>query len=157
MTARPQPGTLMWQAPEEMKRDSALASYVAWLAEARRLRFSSYPDLWAWSVTRLEDFWASVWDYFRINAHRPYTQVLSTRAMPGARWFAGAELNYAEHVFRMASPARPAMLFGSETQPLRALSWACLRDQAGRAATALTALGVRRGWEIGRASCRERV
>ena len=145
MRTHPQAGTLLWEASEQAKRDSTLAGYLGWLEESRGLLFSSYTGLWDWSVSRLEDFWASIWDYFRITAHQPYTRVLSTREMPGAKWFEGAQLNYAEHVFRMASAGRPAVVFSSETEPPRALSWAELRDKTGAVAAALKALGVRRG------------
>ncbi len=62
----------------------------------------------------LEDFWASIWDYFHIQASKPYTTVLKERKMPGADWFPGAELNFAEHVFRNATTERPALIFRSE-------------------------------------------
>ena len=142
---RPRIGTPVWEAPAEAKRNSTLAGYLRWLEESRGLRLSSYHDLWDWSVSFLEDFWVSIWDYFGVSARKPYTRVLSTHEMPGAKWFEGAELNYAEHVFRMASADRPAMLFRSETEPLRELSWAELRDKAGSVAAALKAMGVRRG------------
>jgi acetoacetyl-CoA synthetase len=143
--ARPQYGTLMWEAPEDAKRNSTLAGYLSWLQETRELRFTSYHDLWAWSVSDLEGFWGSIWEYYGVGAHQSYTRVLSSREMPGARWFEGARLNYAEHIFRMASPDRPALLFRSETQPFRELSWASLRDQVASVAAGLKALGVRRG------------
>jgi acetoacetyl-CoA synthetase len=58
--------------------------------------------LWEWSVNELEEFWASIWEYFDVQASRPYERVLGSHEMPGTKWFEGAELNYAEHVFRNA-------------------------------------------------------
>src|SRR5207302_8326856 len=71
--------------------------------------------------------------------------VLVERKMPGAQWFPGAELNYAEHVFRNASTTRPALLFQSERHPLSEVSWAELRQKVGAVANALRAMGVQRG------------
>jgi len=93
----------------------------------------------------LEDFWASLWDYFHIQAVQSYSTVLVERTMPGAQWFLGAELNDAEHVFRNATPSRPAVLFQSERHPLTELSWEELRHQVGQVAHALRSMGVQRG------------
>src|ERR671928_69406 len=62
--------------------------------------------------------WASIWEFFEVKASRPYERVLSQREMPGANWFEGAELNYAEHAFRNARPDEPAVLYQSELRPL---------------------------------------
>jgi acetoacetyl-CoA synthetase len=118
---------------------------MGWLADRRALRFDDYAQLWDWSVTQVEDFWVSIWDFFQVQASQPYTQVLSGHAMPGARWFAGAQLNYAEHIFRSRSADRPAILFQSESQPLTAIGWGELERQVAAVAAALRALGVRPG------------
>ena len=64
----------------------------------RGLEFADYDELQRWSVTDLEAFWASIWDFFEVKAHAPYTAVLDSTAMPGASWFPGARLNFAEHL-----------------------------------------------------------
>ena len=81
-------------------RSTRLAAYTRWLEAERGLSFAGYQELWAWSVDDLEAFWASIWDYFGVQGSRPYDRVLGRREMPGAEWFPGAELSYAEHVFR---------------------------------------------------------
>src|SRR6266700_776283 len=88
------------------KQQAKITQYMHWLERERGLHFSSREDLWHWSVTKLEDFWASLWSYYRILSSQPYTSVLEKRIMPGAAWFPGAELNYAEHVFRNATTER---------------------------------------------------
>jgi acetoacetyl-CoA synthetase len=75
-----------------------MGRYVEWLRTERGLDFPGYDELWRWSVTDLEGFWASIWDYFGVRAHTPYERVLGSREMPGAEWFPGATLNYAEHM-----------------------------------------------------------
>ena len=138
-------GMLLWQPPDELKSSSTLQAYMMWLKDRRGHTFDGYASLWAWSVANVEDFWASLWEFFEIRASKPYTQVLAERVMPGATWFAGAELNYAEHIFRGAAPDRPAILFQSELQPLHALSWDELRRKVASVAAALRAMDVRRG------------
>ena len=93
---------------------------MRWLADEDGRELASYEDLWAWSVDDLEGFWASVWRYFDIQA-TPYDAVLGDREMPGARWFPGARLNYAEHALRAAAPAT-AWRWSSTTRRARAAS-----------------------------------
>ena len=73
---------------------SAMARYLA------AHDFATYDDAWRWSVDDLEGFWASIWDWFDVRAHRPYDRVLASRAMPGAKWFPAAELNYVDQARR---------------------------------------------------------
>src|SRR5438105_87266 len=80
-------GMLLWEPSEEMKRQSNLSKYMQWLERERGLHFANPEELWAWSVDKLEDFWASLWDYFEIQASRDYKTVLVERKMPGAQWF----------------------------------------------------------------------
>ena len=138
-------GTLLWEPSEEMKRQANLTRYMHWLANEKGLHFDDPAKLWEWSVNNLEDFWASLWDYFHVQASKPYSAVLVERKMPGAQWFPGAELNYAEHVFRNATSSRPAMLFQSEVQPLVEISWDELYRKVRTVAQALRAMGVQRG------------
>ena len=77
-----------------------MTAYARWLQKERGLRFDGYHDLWQWSVDDIEAFWASIWDFFEVKAERPYKRVLGRREMPGAEWFPGARLSYAEHIFR---------------------------------------------------------
>lgn len=119
-----------------------MRAYMAWLAEHRGLRLDTYGELWQWSVDQIDDFWVSLWDYFRIQSPTPYAAALSGHSMPGARWFEGSQVNYAEHVFRNASAEHPAMLFQSETQPLITISWGELERQVAAVAACLRGIGV---------------
>ena len=137
--------TLLWEPSEELKQQATLTRYMQWLEREKGLYVRDQEELWHWSVSHLEDFWASIWDFFSVKASRPYTSVLADRKMPGAQWFPGAELNYAEQVFRNASVGYPALLFQSERHPLRAVSWEELSRNVGSVANALRALGVKPG------------
>ena len=138
-------GTLLWEPSEEFKENANVSRYREWLEKKKGLSFDDYGELWEWSVTELEEFWASIWEYSDVRASKPYTQVLSGREMPGAKWFEGAELNYAEHVFRNAKEDEPAVLHQSELRPLSETSWRELEDKVGALAEGLKGLGVERG------------
>jgi acetoacetyl-CoA synthetase len=138
-------GTLLWEPSEEFKENTVISRYMKWLKDERDLSFNDYAELWEWSVTDLEGFWASVWDYFDVRSSNPYERVLGRREMPGAQWFPGTELNYAEHALRNARPDEPALVYKSEIQPLGEVSWQELRERVGALAAALKSLGVERG------------
>jgi acetoacetyl-CoA synthetase len=140
-----QEGTLLWEPSTAFKDQTAITRYMRWLAEHRGLRFDRYADLWSWSVSDLPGFWSSMWEFFHVQASAPYTAVLGERTMPGAEWFPGARLNYAEHILRNATDERPALLFQSERQPLVETSWADLTARVAAVATALRGMGVAPG------------
>ena len=138
---------LLWEPSQETKASARITRYLHWLAETRGLTFESYAELWRWSTTHLEDFWKSIWDHFEVGASRPPERVLSGRAMPGARWFPGAELNYAEHALRRRDQG-PTIVARSEARGLDRLetvSAAVLAERVASVRAGLSALGVRRG------------
>src|ERR671922_1859562 len=134
-------GQLLWEPSAEEKERARLTDYMRWLGRG----FETYDELWRWSVEDLEGFWGSLWDYFDVKASQPYERVLGSREMPGAEWFPGAELSYAEHIFRVAGGDRPAIVHASESREPAEVSWEELRQQVGRIASGLRGLGVRRG------------
>jgi acetoacetyl-CoA synthetase len=142
-------GTLLWEPSEEFKENANITRYMRWLKEEKGLSFEDYGELWDWSVTEIEKFWASIWEYFDVKASKPYEKVLASREMPGAEaeWFVGAELNYAEHVFRNAGghPDEPAVVHQSELRPLGEVTWRELEEKVGALAAGLKELGVGRG------------
>jgi acetoacetyl-CoA synthetase len=123
--------------------------YQDWLRDARGLEFEDYHALWHWSVTDLPAFWQSIWDYFQLQSPTPHTQVLADAHMPGARWFEGAQVNYAQQVLRHVAPAHaaglPALVSRNERGEHHELSWPELRRQAASLALHLQAQGVRPG------------
>ena len=132
----------MWTPSAATRKAAQVSRYMTWLEHEYGLHFRTYPELWRWSVDQLETFWESVWRYFRIHADAPYERVLAGRSMPGARWFEGARLNFAEHALRPARGSEPAVLAEREGLPATSLSWDELRLQVARAADALRAIGV---------------
>ena len=90
----------LWAPPKSFIENSHLSAYKSWLLKTRKLNFENYEALWEWSTNHIEDFWESICDYFGVNFHSPYTNVISSQKMPGVKWFEGATLNYAEHIFK---------------------------------------------------------
>jgi acetoacetyl-CoA synthetase len=134
-------GALLWEPSPEQASSSRLTHYVRWLDRG----FRDYRELWEWSVADVEGFWGSLWDYFGVQASRPYERVLAGREMPGAHWFPGAELSYAEHVFRNRDDAETAIVHASELRPQATLTWGELRAQTASLRAGLHELGVGRG------------
>ena len=136
-------GEAVWTPPADWRERFEMGRYVEWLRTERGLDFQGYDGLWRWSVTDLEGFWASVWDYFGVRSHAPYSRVLGSREMPGAEWFPGATLNYAEHMLgREEDLDTVAILAHSQTRETRELTFGELRGQVGRARAGLKRLGV---------------
>jgi acetoacetyl-CoA synthetase len=133
---------LLWTPSEPFRAAANMTHYMAWLARERGLRFGDYAALQRWSTAELEAFWQSIWDYYQVRSETPVIQVLSSREMPGARWFAGARLNFAEHVFRARDDGRPALLAAAEGDGLREVRWSELADQVARLAAWLRDRGV---------------
>lgn len=128
--------------------------YQDWLRETRGLSFDSYDALWRWSVRDLDTFWQSIWDYFDLQSPTPHTAALADNTMPGARWFPGAQVNYAQQVFRHVDAAHAAgfaALISHNEKSLgsgaaaRELSWPALRQQVASLALHLQAQGLQPG------------
>ncbi|MEA3177196.1 MAG: acetoacetyl-CoA synthetase [Gammaproteobacteria bacterium] len=136
------PGEQLWTPTAARIRDANVTLFAQWLERERGLRFSDYASLWRWSVEDLEGFWGALFDYFQIDCSTPPSKVLGRRSMPGAQWFPGARLNYAQHVLRRERDGGDALLFASESHPLEPLSWHDLGDRVRKIATRLRAAGV---------------
>ena len=123
--------------------------YQNWLRDERGLSFATYNDLWRWSVTELDAFWQSIWDYFDFQSPTPHTAVLANNVMPGAKWFPGAQTNYAHQVLRHVQPAHDAgflaVISHNEKGLRREMTWPELRRQVAAMALHLQAQGVQPG------------
>lgn len=135
----------LWIPSDKFKQNSQLNSYCNWLREYHDLSFDSYHNLWEWSVNHTEAFWESIWNYFKIKSHTPYSQVLSSYNMPNCRWFEGATLNYAEHIFRQSRPNETAIYFSNESGNHQEISWVLLETKVASMISYLKTLGVKKG------------
>jgi acetoacetyl-CoA synthetase len=137
----------LWEPSPEQREHVEMARFMDWAGERRGRPFADYEELWRWSVDELEDFWASIWEFCGVRASKPYERVLGSHAMPGTRWFEGAELNYAENLLARGSEraGEVAVLHCSELRDLGELTWAELTAEVAAAAGGLRSLGVERG------------
>jgi len=139
------PSEPIWQPSEARIARARISAYRRWLAEKKGLRFDEYADLWNWSVSDLDAFWRSIWEYFDLRSPTLYTAVLSKRTMPGSEWFPGARVNYVDQIFRHAKDERPAIVFRDEAGNNEEVSWAELERRVASLAAALRELGVVQG------------
>ncbi len=136
---------VLWTPSEERIERATLTRYMSWLEEKHGLHFDGYHDLWRWSVFDLEAFWKSIVDFFGVRFAEGGDRVLGSEVMPGASWFPGSRLSYAEHVFAGKDPSALAIQHASESRELERLTWGELRSQTAAIAAGLRALGVVEG------------
>ena len=134
----------MWQPSEARRSRTTLTRYLTWLDINGIASPSTYDELWDWSVQDLSGFWDSIARFFDVHLHSPYSQVLARDEMPGAQWFPGASLNYAEQALRH-DLGTPAVIALSETGDPVELTWEQLRGQVGALARWLSEHGIRAG------------
>ena len=140
---------ILWMPPADAGETTEVGRYRAWLARERGLAFATYEDLQRWSVSDLDAFWQSIWDFFEVRSHTPHSAVLAEDAMPGARWFPGATLNFAEHLLGRDEDADTvAVVAYSQTRERRQLTFGELREQVARARAGLERLGVQPGERV---------
>ncbi|HTP21231.1 MAG TPA: acetoacetate--CoA ligase [Solirubrobacteraceae bacterium] len=138
-------GDILWTPPADWRDTTEIGRFVNWLRDERRLEFAEFEALRRWSVSDLEGFWGALWDFYGVRA-TPYERVLGKRTMPGAEWFTGARLNYAEHLVGLEEDRdRVAVVARSQTRGPRELTFGELIEQAGRVRAGLQRLGVRKG------------
>ena len=138
---------VLWAPPPDVRERSRIGRYLDWLEGIGGPRLRTYDEAWRWSVDEPGAFWRSIWDHFQVVAHDPPTNDLAEAKMPGARWFPGATLNYAEHALRLPDRADEdvVVLGRSQTREPVDLTTAGLRDAVARCRFGLERLGVRRG------------
>jgi acetoacetyl-CoA synthetase len=162
----------LWSPSAEVMAGSRMTRFMEWVQARRGRRFADYAELWDWSVGEIEEFWADVWEFCEVHASQPYERVLGSQRMPGAEWFPGAQLNYAENMLmrgmrphgggtpgpdggpgaeharegsdRGDRASETALLHASELRELGELSWQELHEQVAAVAAGLRSLGVGR-------------
>jgi len=135
----------LWEPSEEMKKNSNMTGFIEEVNKKYNKQISNYEELYDWSINALEDFWASLWDYLGIKASKDYDFVVDDpKKMPGAKWFSGAKLNFAENLLKYRDD-RTALIFRGETQKTSKMSYAELYDRVARLAKSLRQIGVQPG------------
>ncbi len=135
----------LWEPSEERIRSTNMYRFMTRVNETYGKNFTEYTPLWEWSVDRLEDFWTAAWDFLDIKVSVPYDTVIQDRdKMPGAKFFAGSKLNFAENLLRFRDD-RTALIFRGEDTVRRTLTYKELYTEVARTAAALKAQGIQPG------------
>ena len=132
----------LWQPSEERIQSTNMYRFMTQVNQTYNQNFSDYTALWEWSVDQLEDFWKIAWDFLDIKASTPYREVIQDKdKMPGAKFFPGSKLNFAENLLRFRDD-RQALIFRGEDMVRRTLTYKELYDQVAQIAAALKAQGI---------------
>ena len=137
--------TPLWTPSEERIRNANITRFIEYVNGKQGKKLKNYPDLLQWSMEDIPDFWARMWEFADIKASRGYDQVVDDwKKMPGAKWFSGARLNFAENLLRYRDD-RPAFIFKGETQKYARMTYRELYATVARLAKSLRELGVKPG------------
>ncbi|MGD2177344.1 MAG: acetoacetate--CoA ligase [Anaerolineae bacterium] len=135
----------LWEPSEERKSQANLTRFIRFVNEEYGLGIESYFQLHSWSVEDIPDFWAAMWDFGQIRASLTYAGVVDDLSkFPGAKWFAGARLNFAENLLRHRDD-HLAFIFQGETRKSAKMTYAELHDRVARLARSLREMGVTPG------------
>jgi acetoacetyl-CoA synthetase len=136
---------VLWEPTAAAVESANLTAYTDWLRAGRGVDVTTYPELWQWSVDDLEAFWNSIFDYFKVSYDGERGPALASRAMPGAEWFPGIRVNWAERAFAGKDDDAVAILHASELRELDEITWGELRAKVAACAAGLRSLGVEKG------------
>ena len=136
---------LLWKPTEEQIKNSNMYRFMNVINEKYHQNFSEFESLYEWSIENIADFWETFWEFADIIASKPYDQAIDdVTKMPGARWFSGARLNFAQNLLRFRDD-RTALIFKGEGQPSTKMTYAELYDEVARLARSLKDAGVQAG------------
>ena len=140
---------LLWQPSEERIKSTNTYQFMQYVNQRHDTGFSTYDDLYRWSIEQSPAFWAALWEYGEVIHSQPYEEVVDDiHKMPGARWFEGAKLNFAENLLRYRDD-HIALSFKGEGQPTVSITYAELYDRVGRLARSLRDMGFEPGDRVG--------
>ncbi len=132
---------MLWSPTEERKKKTNIYRFMQTVNSKFGQDFTEYGPLHQWSVDNIADFWSTMWDFADIKFSEPYTEVIDELKMPGAKWFQGARLNFAENLLRYRDD-HPAIIFKGEVLDPVTITYAELYDEVARLAKSLKAAGV---------------
>ena len=136
---------LLWKPSEEQIKNSNMYRFINVINEKYHQNFSEFEPFYKWSIENIADFWETFWEFADIIASKPYEQVIDdVTKMPGARWFSGARLNFAQNLLRFRDD-KVALIFKGEGQQSTKMTYAELYDEVARLAKSLKVAGVEAG------------
>jgi len=132
----------LWTPSEERVQQTNITRFIDVVNTRGKLNLGSYAELYQWSIENISDFWAAVWDFAEIKTSKPYDQIVEDLTkFPGAKWFPGARLNFAENLLRYRDDGL-AFIFKGETQVSKRITYAEVYDSVARLAHSLRESGV---------------
>ncbi|MBF0259699.1 MAG: AMP-binding protein [Desulfamplus sp.] len=135
----------LWKPSEERIRQTNMYRFMQTVNEKHGKTLSDYDGLYQWSIENLEQFWALMWDFAKIRSSKSFDRVIDApQKMPGAKWFEGSMLNFAENLLRFRNN-NIALVFRGEDQIRRTLTYNQLYDETSRVAQALRNAGIKPG------------
>ncbi|MCU0598146.1 MAG: acetoacetate--CoA ligase [Desulfobacterales bacterium] len=139
---------ILWEPSEDRIKQSNMQRFMQAINHKYHLDIKDYRKLYQWSVDNIPDFWAVLWDFAEIKYSRSYDRIVdNTDKMPGAKWFEGARLNFAENLLRYRDD-HTALIFKGESRPSVRMTYRQLYDEVARVAASLKALGIKPGERI---------
>jgi acetoacetyl-CoA synthetase len=135
---------VLWTPPAGVRERTRIGAYLDWIERERGRSFTAYADLHRWSVTDLDGFWSSVWQHFEVSSSADPGPALADRGMPGADWFPGARLNWAEHCLRLSGRRGYDVVLVARSQSRERVTLTAdeLRDAVARVRTGLLRMGI---------------
>ena len=137
---------LLWQPTKKQIESTRLWAFMQYAAKETGIGFVNYKSIYDWSVRCPETFWDLLWKFLEVKTSKPYDKVVDDlKKFPGAKWFVGAKLNYAENMLKYADTDKPALIFRGENTTRKVITYRELESQVKRLATALRNQGLKAG------------
>ena len=136
---------ILWTPTQDQVNTSQMEAFRNQVNSRFNINLKDYFDLYDWSISNISDFWKAVWGFMALEFSGDYTQVVDDDSkMPGAQWFEGVKMNFAENLLRIRSE-KPAIHFKGEGQAVRTLSYNELFDEVEKLSSALRKIGIQQG------------
>jgi acetoacetyl-CoA synthetase len=135
-------GKLLWNPPNERIKQANMTRFIEFVNNKYSLKIKSYFELYDWSIKNISAFWEAMWEFGEIIYSHKYDRVVDDlKKFPGAKWFVGAKLNFAENLLRHKDN-HLAFIFRGETQKSTRMTYAELYNNVARLAESLREIGV---------------
>ena len=139
---------LLWEPSEDRIQKTNMYRFMNFVNKTRNQNFREYAPLYEWSIQNIPDFWAAFWEFADIIHSKAHDQIVDDLSkMPGAQWFSGARLNFAENLLRYRDD-RVALIFKGEGRDSQKMTYAQLYDEVARLAKSLKDAGIQAGDRI---------
>jgi acetoacetyl-CoA synthetase len=137
----------LWLPSVERIKNSNISNFIKYVNKQFGFQFSSYDELYEWSIRDLENFWKAIWDFGEFKYSQPYESIISGEGIMGAKWFGGSKLNFAENLLNCKDD-RTALIGVSEVSSPKKISYKELYEEVAKFSQLLKSLGVKKGDRI---------